>query len=191
MGFLAAQMNRSAIKSIRIEVEGEISDYAKSLLTFGIVGSLKEAIEDKINYVNAAFVAEEKGIETKYEVVNSTSGYKNKITITLTTEKNVTSISGTVFGEDEQRIVGINGFKFDFKPKGKMIIFKNHDVPGVVANIATILANEGINIADFRLGRGAHQFAMAVILVDTNIDKKIITQLNKLETCVWVEYAVL
>ena len=191
MGFLAAQMNRSAIKSIRIEVEGEISDYAKSLLTFGIVGSLKEAIEDKINYVNAAFVAEEKGIETKYEVVNSTSGYKNKITITLTTEKNVTSISGTVFGEDEQRIVGINGFKFDFKPKGKMIIFKNHDVPGVVANIATILANEGINIADFRLGRGAHQFAMAVILVDTNIDKKIIAQLNKLETCVWVEYAVL
>ena len=72
-----------------------------------------------------------------------------------------------------------------------MIIFKNHDVPGVVANIATILANEGINIAGFRLGRGAHQFAMAVILVDTNNDKKIIAQLNKLETCVWYEYAVL
>ena len=72
-----------------------------------------------------------------------------------------------------------------------MIIFKNHDVPGVIANIASILAQEGINIADFRLGRGAHQFAMAVILVDTDIDKKIITDLNNLESCVWVEYAVL
>jgi len=124
-------------------------------------------------------------------VAASSSGYKNKVTLVLTTEKDVISISGTVFGEDEQRIVGINGFKFDFKPKGKMIIFKNNDVPGVIAHIATILAKEGINIADFRLGRGAHQFAMAVILVDTDIDKKIITELTKLESCVWVEYAVL
>lgn len=101
------------------------------------------------------------------------------------------SISGTVFGEDEQRIVGINNFKFDFKPKGKMIIFKNHDVPGVIANITSILADANINIADFRLGRGANQFAMAVILVDSNIEKEIMTRLNKLESCVWVAYAVL
>jgi len=133
----------------------------------------------------------EKGIESKFEALGSTSGYKNKVTLVLVTDKDAISISGTVFGEDEQRIVGINGFKFDFKPKGKMIIFKNSDVPGVIANITSILAKEGINIADFRLGRGAHQFAMAVILVDTDIDKKIITELNKLETCIWVEYAVL
>ncbi len=191
MGFLAAQLNRSAIKSIRLELEGEIGNFGKSLLTFGVVGALQDVVEDKVNYVNAAFVAQEKGIETKYEVLSSTSGYKNKITLLLTTEKDIVSISGTVFGEDEQRIVGINGFKFDFKPKGKMIIFKNNDVPGVIANITSILAKEGINISDFRLGRGAHHFAMAVILVDSNIDKDIISQLNKLESCIWVEYAVL
>ncbi len=191
MGFLAAQLNKSAIKSIKIEAEGDIGAFAKSLLTFGIVGALNETTEDKVNYVNAEFVALEKGIDIKSEVLNGVSGYKNKVTITLTTEKNVTSISGTVFGEDEQRIVGINGFKFDFKPKGKMIIFRNYDVPGVIASITSILAKENINISDFRLGRGAHQFAMAVILVDTNIDKKIIAELNKLEACAWVEYAVL
>jgi D-3-phosphoglycerate dehydrogenase len=191
MGFLAAQLNRSAIKSIRLELEGDIKEYGKSLLTFGIVGALTETSETTVNYVNAEFVAKEKGIESKFETSNATSGYKNIVTLILTTEKDVVSISGTVFGDDEQRIVGINGFKFDFKPKGKMIIFKNNDVPGVIANITSILAKEGINIADFRLGRGAHQFAMAVILVDTDIDKKIIAELNKLETCVWVEYAVL
>ena len=191
MGFLAAQLNRSAIKSVKLELEGDISAYAKSLLTFGIVGSLKEANENKINYVNAEFVAKEKNIETKFEVIKSTSGYKNQATLILTTDKDVVSISGTVFGEDEQRIVGINGFKFDLKPKGKMIIFKNHDVPGVIAHIASTLAKENINISDFRLGRGANKFAMAVILVDTDIDKKIIAELNQLETCVWVAYAVL
>jgi D-3-phosphoglycerate dehydrogenase len=191
MGFLSAQINKASIKSVRIEAEGEVGEYVKSLLTFALVGSLKESMGDKINYVNAEFVAEEKGIEIKSEATTNSSGYKNRITVRLTTEKGVTSVSGTVFGEEEQRIVGINGFKFDFKPKGKMIVFKNSDVPGVIADISSILSSEGVNIADFRLGRDAHGLAMAVILVDENIDKKLISKLNELETCIWAEYAVL
>ena len=191
MGFLSAQINKASIKSVRIEAEGEVGEHVKSLLTFALVGSLKESMGDKINYVNAEFVAQEKSIDIKHEALSNASGYKNKITVKLTTEKGVTSVSGTVFGEDEQRIVGINGFKFDFKPKGKMIVFKNSDVPGVIADISSILSSEGVNIADFRLGRDEHGLAMAVILVDENIDKKLISKLNKLETCIWAEYAVL
>ncbi len=191
MGFLSAQINKAAIKSVRIEAEGEVGEYVKSLLTFALVGSLKESMGDKINYVNAEFVAQEKAIDIKHEALNNTGGYKNKITIKLTTEKSVTSVSGTVFGEDEQRIVAINGFKFDFKPKGKMIVFKNSDVPGVIADISSILSSEGVNIADFRLGRDEHGLAMAVILVDENIDKKLVAKLNQLETCIWAEYAVI
>ncbi|WP_458701154.1 phosphoglycerate dehydrogenase [Sulfurospirillum sp. 1307] len=191
MGFLSAQINKASIQSLKIETEGDVSKYAKSLLTFAIVGSLKESIGDKINYVNAEFVAKEKGIDTKVETSLEKSAYKNRITVKITTKKGVTSVSGTVFGDEEQRIVGINGFKFDFKPKGKMIIFKNSDVPGVIADISTILSSEGVNIADFRLGRDSHGLAMAVILVDENIDKKLIERLNRLETCIWAEYAVL
>lgn len=191
LGYLSAQINRAAIKSVRIEAEGEVGKHVKSLLTFALVGSLKESMGDKINYVNAEFVAQEKAIETKCEALSKSGGYKNKVTIRLTTEKGVTSVSGTVFSENEQRVVGINGFKFDFKPKGKMIIFKNSDVPGVIANITAILSSEGVNIADFRLGRDEHGLAMAVILVDENIDKKLISKLNELETCIWVKYAVI
>ena len=49
---------------------------------------------------------------------------KIKITVRITTEKGIATVGGTVFGENQQRIVTINGFKTDFKPKGKMIIFK-------------------------------------------------------------------
>ena len=191
MGFLSAQISKAAIKSVKIEAEGEVGEHVKSLLTFALVGSLKESMGDKINYVNAEFVAQEKAIEIKHEALSNAGGYKNKITVKLTTEKGVTSVSGTVFGEDEQRIVGINGFKFDFKPKGKMIIFKNSDVPGVIADISSMFSSEGVNIADFRLGRDEHGLAMAVILVDENIDKKLMFKLNKLDTCIWAEYAVI
>ena len=170
MAFLAAQINKKAIKAIRIETHGPISEYANSMLTFAIVGALKESLGDTINYVNAKFLCDEKGITTE-STVGGNSIFKNKITVRITTENDVVTIGGTVFGENQQRIVTINGFKTDFKPKGKMIIFKNNDVPGVIAKISSILAEEKINIADFRLGRDDHGMALAVVLVDEKITK--------------------
>jgi len=191
MAFMASQINRSPIKSIKIIANGEVAQYEKSLMTFVLVGSLRESLGENINYVNAKFIAEEKNIQTTFETSDEISGYKNNIEINLTTEQGLTKINGTVFGEEEQRIVGINGYKFDFKPKGKMIVFKNRDVPGVIANITTILSQKGVNIADFRLGRGKDDLAMAVVLVDENIDKKIIEELNSLPNCIWAAQAVL
>ncbi|MBR0071590.1 MAG: ACT domain-containing protein, partial [Campylobacter sp.] len=89
------------------------------------------------------------------------------------------------------RIININGFKTDFKPKGQMIVFKNTDVPGVIANISRILADAKINIADFRLGRGEDGNALAVILVDQDIEKDILEKLSALEACLMVHYSVL
>jgi len=191
MSYFAAQINKAQIKSIRIRVEGKISEYAKSLLTFSVVGVLKESVGDNVNYVNADFVAQDKSIETSFEESVVSSSYHNKVTITLTTVKGVSSVTGTVFEDIEQRIVNINGFGFDFKPKGKMIVFKNRDVPGVIANIATLLSENGINISDFRLGRGKDGYAMAVILVDEPIDRDMLIKLNSIDACLWAEYAIL
>lgn len=98
------------------------------------------------------------------------------------------SVSGTVFNENEQRIVGLNGFKTDFKPKGKMIIFKNKDIPGVIAKISSVLAAKNINIADFRLGRDGFGYALAVVLIDEKVQKEVLDELKQLEACVFVQY---
>lgn len=190
MSYLAAQINKHPIKAIKIEIEGKIGEYGKSLLTFALVGALKDSMGDKINYVNAKFIADEKNIQTDV-IVAPESGYKNKITIKIITNSEASFVGGTVFGENEERILSINGFKTDFKPKGKMIILKNKDVPGVIMRISKILADENINIADFRLGRGEHGYALAVILVDQEIDKEIIEKLNSIQECVWAQYAVI
>ncbi len=191
ISYFAAQISKAQIKSIKLKVEGDVSEYAKSLLTFSIVGSLKDSVGDNINYVNASYVAQDKGIETSFEEIPKSSSYHNKVTVKLTTKKGVISIGGTVFDGVEQRIVSIDDFGFDFKPKGKMIVFKNRDVPGVIASIATLLSKNGINIADFRLGRGKNDYAMAVILVDEPIDKNILKELDSLDACLWAQYTIL
>ncbi|WP_241468828.1 phosphoglycerate dehydrogenase [Campylobacter sputorum] len=190
MAYFGAQISNGSIREIHLKTEGDIGSYAESMLIFAIVGAMKHILGDQINYVNAKFVAEEKDIKTSVTTLEE-KDYRNKATISLITQSGITEISGTVFSQTEQRIVSINGFKTDFKPKGKMIVFKNEDVPGVIMSVASILKDANINIADFRLGRGEEGYALAVILLDENISKDIISKISNLSNCVWAHYAVL
>jgi len=186
--FLAAQINKSAVKSIKVSAEGEIAAYLKSLMTFVTVGALTESLGDNINYVNAEFVAKDRGVLLDFEEEANTSIYKNKITVKITTEKDTVEISSTIFDEDVQRIVDINGFDLDIEPKGNLIIYKNTDVPGVIGQIGTTLANNSVNISDFRLGRNKEQ-ALAVIVTDSDVDKTTLKELSELDACISVDYA--
>ncbi len=190
MAYFAAQLNKTHIKRVILEAEGFIAEYASSLLTFATVSCLKESLGDTINYVNAKFKADEKGVEM-LALTLPASGYKSKLTVKIITADETISVGGTVFGDSEQRIVNINGFKTDFQPKGRMIVFKNTDVPGVIRDVSAILADAGINIADFRLGRDDNGCALAVILVDNDIDRAILEHLAALPACIRVRYAVL
>jgi len=189
MAFLLAQSDRSAIDTIKIEAEGEIAHYLESLSTFAIVGALKVSLAEKINYVNASFVADQRDINVETSENANISGYKNKICIKISTEHGLSTISGTIFNEDVQRVVELNGFTLDIEPKGKMIFLRNSDVPGVIGDIGKILGNNGINISDFRLGRGDKKEALAVILVDENVSQEILDKLSDLEAANSVSYA--
>ncbi len=191
MASFVAQVNKASIGTIKIVTEGEISDYIDSLMTFAIVGALKESMGAQINYVNAEFIAEEKDIKLIKEKFSGKSAFKNSIDLYITTNKGTSEIKGTAFGDNIQRIVKFDGFDLDIEPKGKMIIFKNTDVPGVIGEIGTILAKNDINIADFRLGRDDKGHALSAILVDNNVNKKVLQELKELPTCLGVAYTVL
>ncbi|BFU78139.1 phosphoglycerate dehydrogenase [Arcobacter sp. 15-2] len=189
MAFLIAQMDKSEIKSIKIEAEGEISNYLDSLETFAIVGALTQSLgSEKINYVNATFVADEKGIKIESSEQSNNSAFKNQVTVKITTNKGINSTSGTIFEEDVQRIITINDYMMDIEPTGKMILLSNSDVPGVIGNVGTILANEGINISDFRLGRNKNG-ALAVIIVDDEVQSGTLEKLSNIEAARSVSYA--
>jgi len=150
---------------------------------------MREIVGENVNYVNATFLAKEKGIdlETKKEL-NQNSPYKNLIKVEVLTDTKVYTISGTMF-EDSFRVVEIEGFELEFEPKGNLIFFRNTDVPGVIGEVGMTLAKENINIADFRLGRNNKGEAVAVILTDTKVTKEIIEKLSKLKAALSVHYA--
>ncbi|WP_455756230.1 phosphoglycerate dehydrogenase [Sulfurimonas sp.] len=189
IGFLESQMNKSQIIAIKVSGQGEISEYVDSLATFVAVGAMSHNSDDTINYVNADFVAKEKGITIESEALADSSVFKNLITVKLTTAEGTTSISATIFDDGVKRIVAINGFDIEVALKGDMVLFKNSDVPGVIGNIGSTLAKNNINIADFALSRNNEAQALAVILVDDVVSDTALNELASLDACLSVNYA--
>ena len=72
-----------------------------------------------------------------------------------------------------------------------MIFFRNTDTPGVIGNVGKIMADNGLNISDFRLGRDSKQQALAVVRVDGHVTKEVIAALQALDACISVSHATL
>ena len=191
MGHLSAQVTKSAVKSIKVTAKGAVADYLASMQTFATVGVLTESLSDQVNYVNAEFVAKERGIELINEVLPNTSGFTNKVAIKLTTTESTIRIAGTVFDDTVQRIIEIDDYIVDVEPKGTMIFFRNTDTPGVIGDVGHILAENGLNISDFRLGRDNNHQALAVVRVDGQVSRNVLEALSSLEACISVSYATL
>ena len=69
-----------------------------------------------------------------------------------------------------------------------MVFLNNIDVPGVIGKLGTVLGDNGINIADFSLGRrenthrpGEPAEAVAVIRIDEGIPAGVLQQLQQVE----------
>ncbi len=188
ISFLISQLDKTKVKAIKIEAQGDISSYLDSLMTFSIVGALTNSLSnEKLNYVNANFIAKKQEIKLTTKKVSNTSAYKNKITIKITTKNSSNEIAGTIFNEDVQRVIDINGYDMDIEPSGSMLLVTNSDVPGVVGEVGKILGDNNINISDFRLGRHKGG-ALAVILVDDDIQDNVIQQIKEIQAAKTVSF---
>jgi D-3-phosphoglycerate dehydrogenase len=64
-------------------------------------------------------------------------------------------VAGTLFGGSEGRLVQMDGTRMDARPDGHALVMFSRDVPGVIGIVGTLLAQFGVNIAEWRLGRDA------------------------------------
>ena len=188
IGHMSAQITKSAVKSIKVIASGPVSEHLASMSTFATVGVLAESLGDQVNYVNAEFVAQERGIDIATQKRPNNSGFTNKVSVKLTTAEGTLSIAGTIFDDTVQRIIEIDDYILDVEPKGTLVLFRNTDTPGVIGDVGRIMAENGLNISDFRLGRDSKGQALAVVRVDGAVTKNIIDELSSLKACISVAH---
>jgi phosphoserine aminotransferase len=143
--------------------------------------------------INAKYIAEELGLTTSVHQEGDVAAYSNLLSLVFETDTETKVLRGTVFQDNEPRIVEMDGFKLDLNPEGNLIFFNNTDKPGVLARITTTLAQNGVNIANFTLGRhgGLGSSALGVISIDENLNPDAFKQLEQLADVQNLRYATL
>jgi len=191
LGKICSQMAESPIKSISIECYGNIEDSKPISLSY-LIGLLQNMTDTRLNFVNAAVIAKERGISFSHSLNTESISFSNMIRVCLTTQEEDMLLGGSVFGEDHFRIVNILGYELDFRPEGNMIFVRNKDVPGVIGKVGLLLSEANVNIGEYLLGRSEKsEMAYSVIKVDDQVTSDLLDQLTHMDEILSAQQVIL
>ncbi|MCK8817106.1 phosphoglycerate dehydrogenase [Natroniella sulfidigena] len=163
------------IEQVEVIYQGDIAKQDVEPVTTSLLkGLLKPILDENINLVNASLVARERGIEIIETKSETSDKYSSLITVKIKNNGSTKTISGTVFDEQDIRIVNIDNYGIDLIPEGSLLITDHQDQPGIVGELGTLLGENGINIASMQLGRNrAGGDAVMVLNIDQEGEEKL------------------
>ncbi|MFL3028158.1 MAG: NAD(P)-dependent oxidoreductase, partial [Candidatus Neomarinimicrobiota bacterium] len=174
MGIIQGQLAQGAIQKVKVNVQGLFDDIKPFMLSF-IKGLLNDLIPERVNYINAEFLAKERGIIIEYGANNEDGSYTNLIYSCVVSGNVEKKLEGSVFDGNQLRLVNILGYDMDINPIGNLLFIKNEDVPGVIGKVGTLLGKNKINIGAYILSNTSEMDeAFAVIRLDAEVPSPII-----------------
>ena len=165
---------QGAIEKVKVHVQGPFDDFKPFMLAF-IKGLLNDRIPDRVNFINAEFLAKERGIIIEYGANNEEGSYTNLISSKVIIDNKEIILDGSVFDGNQLRLVNILGYEMDIDPIGNLLFVKNEDVPGVIGKVGTLLGEHKINIGAYILSNATEMDeAFAVIRLDSQVSISVI-----------------
>ncbi|EAR50515.1 D-3-phosphoglycerate dehydrogenase [Oceanicola granulosus HTCC2516] len=180
LGNFIGQMTDEPIKAINILYDGAASQMNLSALTSAVVAGIMKAGNPDVNMVSAPVIAKERGIQISTTKQDQSGAFEGYIKVTVVTEKRERSIAGTVFSDGKPRFIQIKGINIDAEIGQHMLYTTNEDVPGIIGTLGTTMGSNGVNIANFTLGRSAAKGeAIALLYVDEEVPAKALDALKQ------------
>jgi D-3-phosphoglycerate dehydrogenase len=181
LGSFAGQLTESGLLKVAIEYQGEAAELNTTPLTATLLEGLLSPVLETVNMVNAPVIARERDVEVTEIKHAKAVDYQTRIKLTVTTEKRVRSVCGTLFGGDKPRIIDIEGIELEAELSPHMLFTRNDDQPGLIGALGSAIGEAGLNIATFNLGRdkpGGN--AIALIAVDDVVGEDVLSKVAAL-----------
>jgi D-3-phosphoglycerate dehydrogenase len=184
LGNFAAHIASGNPRTVRLTYFGRIGDGNTNLLrNAGLAGVLARSTSKRANLINAMPIAEQRGWNVE-ESCQNRAGHTDTIRLELITDAGTTSVEGAVLLE-KPRLLQVEGIYCEAALSGFLIFMKNHDVPGVIGHVGTVLGRNRINIANFSLGRrdrptapGRPLDAVALVSTDGLVPEFVLAELR-------------
>jgi len=167
LGGFIGQMTDEPIKAINILFDGEASEMNLAALTSSTVAGIMKSTNPDVNMVSAPVIAKDRGIRISTTKQDQSGAFEGYIKVTVVTDTRERSIAGTVFSDGKPRFIQIKGINIDAEIGRHMVYTTNRDVPGIIGALGQTMGSNGVNIANFTLGRKeAKGEAIALLYVD-------------------------
>ncbi len=181
LGSFAGQITDHTIESVEIEYCGTVTAVNTDPITSTLIATLLGAQMESVNMVNALQIAENMGIHIKQSYDNDGQNWRSMINVIVKTSERERNVTGTLFTGKEPRIVNIEGVPIEVALSKHMLFIRNEDKPGLIGGLGSLLADEGQNIADFRLGRQAcGESAVCLVSLDAPLSDELFQKISDL-----------
>jgi L-serine dehydratase len=155
LGLLARGLVGGTPERARVELHGSFARTGEGHGTDkAIVGGLMGFRPDDDRLRTALEIAEREGLDYRFEKTTiAEDAHPNTVRITAERGDRSATMVGSSLGAGRVLITEVDGFPVEVSGSYHTIVLIAEDVPGSVARIATLLAEDGLNIANLRLTR--------------------------------------
>ncbi len=184
LGNMAGQLAGGRINQLNIRLQGELaSNDSQPIVVGALKGVLSQALRERVNYVNAAIEAQERGIrviETKDAATRDYSG--GSLRIEAQGANGTHSVTGALLGDGEIRITSLDEFPINVPPNNHMLFTLHRDMPGIIGKIGSLLGSYNVNIASMQVGRKiVRGDAVMVLSLDDPLPEGILKEITKVD----------
>ena len=175
LGHFLSHATPGNLENIQLSYTGRIASGKTDLIRNAAIAGIFSGTDggSTANRINAAAIAAERGIRIQEDKKEFTIGGAGSVLkIVLHSSAGDASASATVLHGTSPRLLSYDGIDIEAPLTGTLVAIRNHDVPGVVGRIGTILGEHTVNIANFALGRSVRSQrvpqgqALAVVQID-------------------------
>jgi D-3-phosphoglycerate dehydrogenase / 2-oxoglutarate reductase len=179
LGRIAGQYLRGGVKTLTIDVAGDLAGRDASQLTAAALrGILENATSERVNLINAAFLARSRGITVNERKTNDAGTFASLVTLTVEGDTGKAIVAGTV-ANGEPRLIRIDESWLDMAPAPFMLLTRHQDKPGTMGRIGLMLGEADVNISSMTLARTApHLDALMLLAVDDEVPDSVMAQIR-------------
>ncbi|MBD2104851.1 phosphoglycerate dehydrogenase [Leptolyngbya sp. FACHB-261] len=180
LGNLVSQLAGGRITSLDVRLQGDLATReSQPILVAALKGLLSQALQERVNYVNASLEAKERGIHVTETRDPSVKDYTGSIHLVAEGPLGRRSVTGALLGEDEIRITNIDGFPINVAPNRYMLLTLHRDMPGIIGKIGSLLGSFNVNIASMQVGRRmVRGDAVMVVSIDDPLPEGLLSEIQ-------------
>ena len=180
MGTILSPLCTGGVERIELVTRGgdALGALCPTLALTALTELMSPHIEGRLNLVNAAEFAKERGIVVGNTSQSGRSDYYEVVTLKIERRGESHTIEGAVFQDGLPRILSIDGYRMEIIPEGLLVQIFNDDQPGVIGLVGTYLGDHKINIADMTLSRRGRT-ALMLLKIDGKLPDSVLDGLRQ------------